>query len=170
MIRGERVKLEPWHEGHAEELAQRANDPRIAKHLRDRFPHPYTLEVAHAWIAYCQSMPEVSQFAITLDGTLIGGCGIDRFTDISRLVGEVGFWIGTDYWRKGFATEALFELTTYGFDTLGLARLFAVTVERNPGAAKVLHKIGYSLEGCQRRAIVKDGEIMDALIFAKLPT
>ncbi len=149
---------------------RRANNPRIAKHLRDRFPHPYTIEVAHAWINYCVSLPEVSQFAITHQGTLIGGCGIDRFTDISRLTGEVGFWLGVDYWRQGYATEALFELTTYGFDTLGLARLFAVTAERNPSAAKVLHKVGYSLEGCQRRAIVKDGEIMDALIFAKLST
>ena len=42
--------LRPWRESDAESMARYANDPLIAKNLRDAFPHPYTVEDARQFI------------------------------------------------------------------------------------------------------------------------
>ena len=47
--------LQEWREGFAPSLAESADDIRIARMLRDGFPHPYTLRDAEAFIAYTRS-------------------------------------------------------------------------------------------------------------------
>ena len=42
----------------AADLAHAANDPRIAANLKDGFPHPYTVEDAERFIAFCAAAPE----------------------------------------------------------------------------------------------------------------
>jgi len=41
-------------------------------------------------------------FVMTLDGALIGACGIDPRDDGA----ELGYWLGAGYWGRGLMTEA----------------------------------------------------------------
>ena len=45
-------RLRPLHPADAPSLARHANNPCVARHLRDRFPHPYAVDDALRFIAY----------------------------------------------------------------------------------------------------------------------
>ena len=49
-----------------------------------------------------------------------------------------------------------------------LVRLEAPVFEWNPASMRVLEKCGFSREGVSRRSIFKDGQIIDAVVYAKV--
>lgn len=44
--------LRPWNEGDEPSLVRHVNNYQVWRHMRDRFPHPYTREAAHEWITW----------------------------------------------------------------------------------------------------------------------
>jgi len=46
--------------------------------------------------------------------------------------------------------------------------LQASVFDWNPASARVLEKAGFTLEGRQRRTVVKDGRVGDLLLYARL--
>ena len=50
VLRGERCTLRQWRIDDARSLAKHANNLNVAKHLRDRFPHPYSLRDAQQFL------------------------------------------------------------------------------------------------------------------------
>lgn len=43
--------LRPYRDSDLHALVKYADNPNVARNLRDRFPHPYTAEAGRAWIA-----------------------------------------------------------------------------------------------------------------------
>ncbi len=56
------------------------------------------------------------------------------------------YLIGKSHWGKGYATEAVHELTEYCFNNLGLSKLVAVVKPQNIASKHVLEKLGFSYE------------------------
>ena len=56
----------------------------------------------------------------------------------------------------------------YGFDDLGLQRLWARFHEGNDASKRLLEKLGFTYEGRLRKHIVRDGERRDCLIYGRL--
>lgn len=84
------------------------------------------------------------------DGTLIGTVSLMSFcTNHSR--GELGYWIGKHYWGQGYCTEAVRELVRFGFEQLGLHRIFGQHMSRNVASGRVMQKIGLKHEGRLRQ-------------------
>jgi RimJ/RimL family protein N-acetyltransferase len=150
----------------AESIARHADDRRIWRNLRDRFPHPYTLQDAEAWIRTASAAEPETHFAIAVGGEAAGGIGLELQTDVHRRSAEIGYWLGAAVWGRGIATEAVRAVTGYGFARLGLCRIFAVVFEGNPASRRVLEKAGYLLEGRLRRAVLKEGRILDGFLYA----
>jgi [ribosomal protein S5]-alanine N-acetyltransferase len=136
-----------------------------------RIPHPYTEEIAHAFIALAEK-DEVSgqcmRRAITLrqTGELCGGIGLQIEAEHRRA--ELGYWIGVPYWGRGYATEASMAMVEYGFETLKLQRIFASYVPKNVASGRVLQKIGMRHEGYLRAHILKWGEFLDLEMYGML--
>jgi RimJ/RimL family protein N-acetyltransferase len=86
-------------------------DPRIAAQLRDRFPHPYSIADATAFIDLILTKDPLACFAIVVGSRCIGGIGLDRQHDVHRLSAELGYWLGCEYWGRGIATQAMLEGT-----------------------------------------------------------
>lgn len=147
-------------------LVQHANDREVAKHLRDRFPHPYTREHARAFLTHATSSDPPTNFAIEVDDAAVGGIGYIRGDDIERYCAEVGYWIGQEYWGRGVMTEALALLTRALFSDARLLRLFALPLADNPASVRVLEKAGYVREGLLRASCVKYGQPRDQLLYA----
>jgi [ribosomal protein S5]-alanine N-acetyltransferase len=161
------VTLRPWRSTDAEALVRHANDRRIWKNLRDRFPHPYGRADAEGWIAFATSqVPPLRYFALTLNDEPIGSVGLDAFDDVHRYTAELGYWIGAAHWGRGYATDAAIAMTAYGFAELGLERIQAGVYEWNPASERVLVKAGFQLEGRLRRHASKDGVFGDVLMYA----
>ena len=149
-------------------LVRHANNPRVAENLRDRFPYPYTQRDAHDWLAVSGRQNPETNFAIAVDGELVGTIGLQLGEDVYRLSGEIGYWLGEDHWGRGIATEAVLALTDWAFSTLGLLRIHAMVFEANTASRRVLEKAGYRMEGLMRQAVFKNGRVMDQLMYAKL--
>ena len=134
-------------------------------------PHPYPPDAATSWIAGQVSAwvnDWHADFAITDKGSgeLIGaiGQGINRAHDH----GEMGYWIGVPYWNNGFCTEAARAVLAFAFIELGLHRVYAHHLVRNPASGKVMEKIGMRFEGIRRDAIKKWDRYEDIAAYAIL--
>ena len=161
-----RLKLRAWNKGDEKSLLMYANNRKVSINLRDRFPFPYTQKDALEWIELANQSSPLESFAIELDGHAIGGIGLILGTDIFRCSAEVGYWLGEPYWGKGLMTDALTLITEYAFKNFDLTRVWAGVFDWNPASAKVLEKAGYTFESRKKRSAIKDGKIVDELIYA----
>lgn len=158
-----------WRRDDAPSLAQHANDRRIWLNLRDAFPHPYTLADAEAFLTYVADMRPRSFFSIAQADQAIGGIGYTLRHDVERVSAEVGYWLGTAYWGRGIMTAALRAVTAYAFrEHPELRRLYAVPFATSLASARVLEKAGYRCEARMRQSAIKDGQILDQLLYAIL--
>ena len=149
-------------------IAAAANDRRIWLQLRDLFPHPYHLTDAEAYISRVASVDPPLSLAIVVDGRAVGGVGLQLMTDVNRRSAEIGYWLGAAYWGRGIATEAITLVTDWAFGAHRLLRLFAQPYAANLASRRVLEKAGYELEGTMRRSAIKDGEVRDQRLYARL--
>lgn len=168
LLRGERCTLRPWRPGDAASLVLHANNINVAKHLRDRFPHPYTSENAREFLKAVAGAEDPTNFAIDVSGEAVGGLGFVPGRDIERYSAEVGYWLGQAMWNRGIVSEALGLFTRYAFDELRLLRLFALPFADNAGSIRVLEKAGFTREGTLRASCVKYGEQRDQALFARV--
>ena len=126
-------------------------------------PHPYKDGLAEAWIAThapAYALRENVVFAITAqDGNLVGA--INLRLELGHHRGELGYWIGEPFWGRGYATEAVCAVIEYGFLTLGLNRIEARHLSRNPASGRVMQKAGMRHEGQQRQHVHKNGRFED---------
>lgn len=109
------------------------------------------------------------QLAITLapNGQLIGNAGI-RMRAQDALEGNIGYELDPRYWGCGYATEAAHAIIAFGFQQLGLHRVWAWCIAENSASARVLEKIGMRQEGrLQEHEWMKD-RWWDTLVFAIL--
>lgn len=150
----------------AEALVPLANDRAVWRNVRDAFPHPYGLEHAKGFIEHVAKPGFV--FAIETDGELAGACGVHPFTDVHAHGAEIGYWLGRRFHGRGMATRAVGALTEHAFSTLRLVRLQASVFEWNQASARVLEKNGYVREAVLRKSVMKDGQLIDASLYARL--
>lgn len=165
-LRTERLILRPWAAGDEVRLADLANNRKIWINLRDVFPHPYTLTDAEEWIEMTADENPVQNFALTCDGRLIGGLGLESRAELARKTMRLGYWLGEPYWGMGYATEAVRSAAEYAFATFEIRRIEAGVLEWNPSSARVLEKAGFVLEGRLRKAATKDDKTVDVLLYA----
>ena len=80
----------------------------------------------------------------------------------------MGYWIGLPYWNNGYCTEAARAVVDFAFTDLGLHRIFAHHLVRNPASGRVMQKIGMRFEGIHRDAIKKWDKYEDIAAYAIL--
>lgn len=168
-LAGSRCTLRSLRPGDASSLVRHANNINVARHLRDRFPHPYTLEHARIFVQIAtQSANDSAILAIVVEGQAAGVVGATLGSDVERYSAEVGYWLGEEYWGRGITTEAVALLTAHAFERLNLLRLFALPFADNAPSVRVLEKAGYVREGVLRCSAVKYGQPRDQLLYARV--
>ncbi|UOQ43254.1 GNAT family N-acetyltransferase [Halobacillus salinarum] len=77
---------------------------------------------------------------------------------------EVGIGIyQSEYWSKGYGTEALKLWIDFLFDTLPVARVGLTTWSKNDRMMQVGRKLGMKLEGRMRKCRFFEGEFYDSI-------
>ena len=143
VLETKRLALRAPRLGDAKTVAALANDRRIAENTA-RIPHPYKLSDAQSFIAAASKTGEVV-FLITLrNKKVIGGCGFDMR---DGPVPEIGYWLGTRHWGKGYATEAVRALIDHAFTDLDCDALQSAARVTNPASRRVLEKCGFQWTG-----------------------
>ncbi len=130
--------------------------------------HPYPDGAAKLWI---EKQPQLwnegksAVFAICLkdSGELVGAAGLEINQPDENA--ELGYWIGKTYWHQGYCTEAASQVMSFGFDELGLHKIHANHLKRNPASGRVLQKIGMLYEGELRGHMKKWGVFEDVVVY-----
>jgi RimJ/RimL family protein N-acetyltransferase len=166
----ERLVLRPLELYDAQEVQSLAGDRRIASTTLT-IPHPYEDGMAEAWIGSTWEQldrREAVVLAITEQdrGAFLGVVSLHLRLDHER--GELGYWIGKPYWGQGYVTEAAQALVRYGFEELGLNRIYASHFGSNPASGRVMEKLGMRYEGLARQHVKKWGVFEDLKTYSIL--
>ena len=82
-------------------------------------------------------------------------------------VGEFGWIINKQYWKKGYATEAALAIKDFAIKELKVSKLIATCDSRNSNSYKLMEKIGLGLESDNgTRTYPKNGETAKELMYS----
>lgn len=170
-IKLEGCRLRGLVESDAESIAELADNPEVARRMRNLFPSPYRVEDARWFIDHCARGDSVeTHLAIDVAGRAAGVVGLipGEAGEVHARTAEIGYWIGEPFWGRGIATQVVSALCRLAFENSDLLRIFATVFEGNTASCRVLEKAGFTREGVMRAHVEKGGEILDAHLFAKI--
>ncbi|MCI5047088.1 MAG: GNAT family N-acetyltransferase [Aquisalinus sp.] len=102
------------------------------------------------------------------DDALVGGCTLSNIRYRAAMTGTLGYWVGADHVRCGYAFAAVCAVVTHAFEILGLERIEAACLVHNRASANLLRKAGFVEEGLARQYLRINGARQDHLLFALL--
>ncbi len=169
-IETKRLILRPFNLEDAEEVQRLAGDVEIAKTTLN-IPHPYEDRMAEEWIGrHVEEYEKGNGLALAIthreEKCLIGAIGLIINKDYD--IGSLGYWIGKTYWNKGYCTEAAKAICEYGFQNIGLHKIYATHLKINPASGKVMQKIGMKQEGILKEHVKKWGKYEDLVYYGML--
>jgi RimJ/RimL family protein N-acetyltransferase len=154
-LRTARLLLRPWRPDEGARVEELAGAWEIAD-TTARIPHPYPAGGGSVWIGTrgdVWSSGAGAVFAIALAETDEPMGTISLEVNQGHESAELGYFIGVPYWNRGYTTEAARGLIDYGFEQMGLNRIVAFHMTRNPASGRVMEKAGMTFEGVLRQAI-----------------
>jgi RimJ/RimL family protein N-acetyltransferase len=151
---------------------QQAASVRAVADTMISLPHPYPAGEAARYLARQQAERERGlSVTYALERKADAGfTGLIELRAIERehSQAELSFWLAVEAWGRGYMTEAVAAVVAYAFEGLGLNRLYAFHMVRNPGSGRVLEKNGFQREGLLRQRVRKWGRFEDVALWAIL--
>jgi ribosomal-protein-alanine N-acetyltransferase len=159
-----------WRWGDLRALPRQADSPAVWSGMRDRFPQPYRVRDAVMFLlavslARWTGRPE-RHFAIEVGGEVAGGIGVLLGSDVHARTAELFYWLGESFWGRGIATGAVKAVASHVIAHHRLLRLCALPYSDNSASCRVLEKAGFSREGVLRNSAVKNGRVLDQVVYA----
>ena len=140
-----RFILRNWKQNDIEPFAILNSDPRVCEFL----PNVLSQEETLTSVIKIQShfkKHAFGLFAVELISTktFIGFVGLKYLSFDSHFTPsvELAWRLSWENWGQGLATEAAQKVTQYGFETLGLPEILAITAKRNQRSRRVMEKLG----------------------------
>ena len=139
-------------------LVSQIGDWEVVKWLANA-PYPYTDDDLEDYLLISDS----NQFALNifLGNKLIGGVSLTLDDDNYY---DLGYWIGKDYWGKGYATESSKKLLEYVLDKLDLPKIKSGYFVGNFVSGNVLKKLGFKEVGVEKRYSDSNKKEMDLML------
>ena len=134
-----------------------------------RVPRPYTADDAEAFFTIVDqataSHGHPVHFTIRdQDNQLLGGCGFDGVSYGHRA--EIGYWLAKPFWGQGIMTDVVRSSCEFAQREWKLVRIVAHVFDFNDASARILEKNGFAFEGLLRKHHRKDGEFLNAKLYA----
>lgn len=141
----DRLIMRKWVDSDAENLYEYAKDPRVGPIAG--WPVHGSIDFSRMAIKEYLSIPGTYAVCLKDDNKAIGSAGL-LFGENSNLVtgedeAELGYWIGVPFWGQGMIPEACREILRYGFEELGLNKIWCAYFNDNIKSKKVQEKIGF---------------------------
>ena len=141
----ERLRLRPWRPGDLPHFAALNADPRVMEH----FPKVLTAEESGRQAAAITEHFHKHGFGFwaveaigVADFVGVVGLSIPTFEAHFTPCVEIGWRLGCDHWKHGYATEAARAALACGFQRLGLEEIVAFTVPANRRSIAVMPRLG----------------------------
>ena len=172
-LRTDRLVLRPYDESDAPAVFAACQDPEIQRWTR--VPSPYLWEHATEYLA--TRSPDgwrngtAATFAVCESGSgrLIASVGLHFDRAQEEGTAEIGYWCVAAARGAGYATEAVAEVARWGFAECGVQRLEWHAAVGNTASRRVAEKVGFTVEGTLRSALVLQGRRVDEWVASLLP-
>ena len=144
------------------------NDPGVYKWCRQYAPLHWSGH--EAWYNWQATSKDCEMFAVErLDSGYnlsdpVGVCGLTSIDYINSR-GEFSLYIKRENQGCGFGREALILLFDFGFNTLGLNRIWGESFEKNPASSTFL-SLGMEHEGVRKEFYFRNGNYIDANLYS----
>jgi RimJ/RimL family protein N-acetyltransferase len=175
MFESERIKtkrlLLRFPEPSDASFIQKAASRREISDTMISISHPYPHGEAERYIVRQKEEREAGHaFTFVIEQKPEEFCGLIELRAIDRihLQGELSFWLKVEAWGKGYMSEAVNAMIQFGFEGLGLNRLYAFHMLRNPATGRILQKNGFQQEGLLRQRVIKWSKFEDVALWAVL--
>jgi RimJ/RimL family protein N-acetyltransferase len=140
-----RLRLRQWCADDLEPFAALNADPRV----REFFPSVQTYEESADSMEYIRDQFQRRGFGLWAV-EVIGGAPFIGFIGLSvpsfdapfMPSVELGYRLAFEYWGYGYATEGSRAAIGFGFETLGLSEIVAVTAVGNERSRRVMERLG----------------------------
>jgi ribosomal-protein-alanine N-acetyltransferase len=171
ILESPRLQLRPLERSDILQIQRSAGKREIADTMIS-IPHPYHADEAERYFARHQAERKAARaVTFTIEHKAEGCfCGLVevRNIDCEHSLGELSFWLAVEAWGQGYMTEAVRAVLRYVFEDLGLNRLYAYHMLRNPASGRVLEKNGFKQEGLLHQRVRKWGKFEDVALWAIL--
>ena len=143
----ERLILRPMTQADFDALLLIFTDQKVMA----AFQHePFTPEQMQRWLSRNlehQGHYGYGLFSVILkeSGELIGDCGLEQMEVSGQTLAELGYDFRSDYWNRGFASEAAHAVRDYAFEILRLPQLLSLIRVGNLSSKRVAEKVGMTL-------------------------
>ena len=166
MLSGERVVLRPFRPDDVEPLWRAKLDPAMWAQTTEAPLTPVTLEEHRA--RYSEPSKDSSaQFAVDVDGGLVGRAGLFNVDDLARHA-EVGLSLLPEHQGKGHGRDVLRVLLGYAFRSRNLRRVHLQTLASNRAALRAYAAVGFVEEGRLHEHAWVEGTYDDVVLMAVL--
>ncbi len=167
-IRTERLIIRSVIPSDAAGLAERRNDPDVARYQNWTLPYPSDRaeRMIEALIAEDGPLKNEWWMATVCDavsGEVLGDLVLHL--DEEGRSAEIGYTFFRRHWGNGYAVEGLEALIAYLFEDLAVGRVFGMLHPDNPASAMVMERCGLLFEGHTRSSFSLDGEVSDDWIY-----
>ena len=102
------------------------------------------------------------------DATLVGAITLDNMRQGPSQSADIGYWIGPEYARQGYMSEALAAVVKHGFGPLELSRIEAACLPENIASRRLLERNGFAYEGVARSYLKINGRWCNHVRYANL--
>ncbi|MBZ5498696.1 MAG: GNAT family N-acetyltransferase [Acidobacteriia bacterium] len=137
------LTIEPIDLKHSTAIHRIISDPQLTR--TSDIPSSPSPDDTRAWIGRMKRLEELGTgqiFVILINDLVVGVCGLYGIDKASGSA-ELGFFVGSDYWRHGYASAGSSLLLMDGFVEMGLKSVRASCLTWNDGAKRVLQKLGF---------------------------
>ncbi len=148
-IETDRLILRSYHDDDLEDHVDILSNWDVTQWLSTNIPFPYSREAGETFIENAKANfieGDEVYFSITEKETDRHMGGVKLFS-AKRPECEIGYWLGPDFWQKGYASEILNAVTKWVIDEGLIGILFAQTANKNEGSRKLLEKVGFQHKG-----------------------
>ena len=169
----ERLMLSRPVEGDMQHIIHYLDSDKIYSENTANIPYPYKEADAEFLIheVVDKGFENETDFVFAIrnkeNGLIMGLIGIHHW-DKANHKAEIGYWMGKEFWNKGYVTEAMTEVLAFGFKVLNLNKMFAVFFPHNPASGRVMEKSGMRQEAVLRQEIYKNGKFLDFVRYSIL--
>ena len=145
ILQTERLILRPWCEADAESLYECAKDPDIGpiagwpvhKSVEESLDVIKNVFTGKECYAICEKENNIAIGAIELK--------LNGHTDMTERDDEceLGYWLGKEFWGRGYMPEAARELLRHGFEDVGMTTVWCGYYDGNEKSKRVQEKVGF---------------------------
>jgi RimJ/RimL family protein N-acetyltransferase len=168
-MQGELIRLRGFEKSDADAMLRWASDEDVVRwHGPPNWPATRAQQDRYIERATAADSADKAFAIETLDGTLVGDCGLRKIDWKSRKA-EFFITIGEkQFWDKGFGADTLKLIVRLAFDKMNLNRVWLTVLVDNPRAVRCYEKCGFAREGLLGQESFVDGKYRDVLIMAIL--